>query len=205
MINIVTIDFDIIMHECIQFYNDMIEEDDGLDANLFPFVNSFPADLNLYEYLTRYIFSLKDKSNIYFISTHQNIAGYLNDLPEDEEYCLYNIDHHHDVGYDINWRIPSLFAGIGDWVKYAREKKLIHKYVWINDDNSVPVEKSGEKFIDEIFNIRDFNLMELSDKTDMLVLCGSPEWIPPIYQPLFSTWQTLLEETEHKDYLVDDF
>lgn len=207
MINIVTIDFDIIMSPSINFYNDIISEGDGLDDSTYPIVNTFPADLNRYEYLTRFICAAREsaKDNIYFISTHQNIEKYLKNLPKDEEYHLYNIDHHHDVGYDINFKIPLMSAGVGDWVKYCKDNKYIQKYTWIKNDNSNEIENGAKKYIDEIIDINKINLMKLVKETDILIICGSLEWVPPIYHPLFSTWQTILEEIDHKDYIVDNF
>ena len=55
--NIVTIDFDIIMGPSIGVYNNAVNEDFKVDSIIedYPFLSNVPADLNIYEYLTRYI------------------------------------------------------------------------------------------------------------------------------------------------------
>ena len=104
MVKVVTIDFDIIMSPCIEFYNDLIGVEDPLKDFVkdFSFLTNLPADLYQYEHLTRYIIrSLKNVCQIHFITSHEKIVPILESLPHDEPVEVVNIDHHHDVGYDI--------------------------------------------------------------------------------------------------------
>ena len=53
--NIVTIDFDIVMHKSLGFYNDLVNEDEFIDSvlNRNTESNFIPnIDLSLYNYLT---------------------------------------------------------------------------------------------------------------------------------------------------------
>ena len=75
MVKVVTIDFDIIMSPCIEFYNDLIGVEDPLKDFVkdFSFLTNLPADLYQYEHLTRYIIrSLKNVCQIHFITKAAN-------------------------------------------------------------------------------------------------------------------------------------
>ena len=46
---------------------------------------------------------------------------------------------------------------------------------------------------------------QLAKETDILVICASYEWIPPIYHPLILNWQTICEEVIGQEYPFDSF
>ena len=210
MVKVVTIDFDIIMSPCIEFYNDLIGVEDPLKDFVkdFSFLTNLPADLYQYEHLTRYIIrSLKNVCQIHFITSHEKIVPILESLPHDEPVEVVNIDHHHDVGYDIKFDKPIISSSCGNWVKYCRDRKFLDSYCWIKNDNSNDIESRvyREKYIDQEILFKDAQLEQLAKETDILVICASYEWIPPIYHPLILNWQTICEEVIGQEYPFDSF
>lgn len=211
--NIVTIDFDIIMSPSIEFYNDLIGVENPIKDFVadFSFLTTMPADLYQYEYLTRFIIMAQKyvKDNIYFITDHKYVIDILKKLPHNEPINLINIDHHHDLGYDDkDWNLPSLkWRGYncGNWVRYSKETKLIDNYCWVKNENSQNVNPKGEKYIDQELLFKESKLEENVKSTNVLILCASYEWIPPLYHPLFLNWQTICEEFQGKEFSVDIF
>lgn len=192
---ILSIDFDIIMAPSIGFYNNLVGEEDPVEdyVEQFSFITNLPADLYIYEYLTRCILlSLQHNvKKIYFIDGHDKI---INAIPKDEPVEIINVDHHHDIGYEIeNWRLPLLTPNCGNWVKYLKDRKMIDKYTWIHNEEFDPVNEDGEKYLDKEVSLSKINLEKIAKEIDCLVICASYEWVPPIYHPLYQTWQTLCE------------
>lgn len=209
---VVTIDFDIIMSPSIEFYNDLVGIEDPLKdfVEEFSFLTNLPADLYQYEYLTRYIIkTIKNVKEVFFISDHKDVIKILQDkIPKDEQIDIINIDHHHDIGYNLdNWKIKTLIHNCGNWVKVAKDKKLINSYTWIKNNNSNPPNQEAYalNYIQKEIFFEDSQLELISKETDYLILCQSFEWIPPVYQPLFLNWITICEEMREKDYFVDNF
>ena len=48
------------------------------------------------------------------------------------------------------------------------------------------------------------NINDLIEKTDILIICQSFEWVTPLYQPLFWTWVGIYEEMYGCQYLLID-
>lgn len=98
--NVLSIDFDIIMAPSINLYNNMVPglKWDELLKNL-PNLSTTPADLNIYSDLLRYLLRTIDKtSSIYIAYSHSFIKDY---LQYDYDLNITNIDHHHDIFYNI--------------------------------------------------------------------------------------------------------
>ena len=98
--NIVSIDFDIIMAPSIELYRSF--DFNGYDNY---YQNIFNADLTMYTKLTEQLlrwFPQVGQNNIYFIESHEQIINF---IPKDKKCSLINIDHHHDLGYASlsNW------------------------------------------------------------------------------------------------------
>ena len=92
--NIVSIDFDIIMAPSIELYRNLEHKyyDDY-------YLSLFNADLMMYSKLTDWLLNTIPEvglDKIYFIESHEQI---INLLPKNESISLINIDHHHDMGY----------------------------------------------------------------------------------------------------------
>ena len=78
--NVVTIDFDIIMEPSISFYNNMVDIEDPMKdyVDKFSFLTNIPADLYIYDYLTRYIVrAAKQNQEIYFVNSHDKVIDIL--------------------------------------------------------------------------------------------------------------------------------
>ncbi len=185
--NILTIDFDIIMHWDINLYNDSV----GEEVTIQDILNNCPnssftpqPDHFLYKYLTNFLNTYHKKypdKKIYFIKSHEEIYKEHKDLFPAEE--VYNIDQHHDLGYD-----DAEFMTCGNWAKVLYYKKDIKKYIWIYTDES---DQYDHYFRFDKFNINVFNIDSLLDKVDCIVICKSPEWVPDDAMQLCDLWEDL--------------
>lgn len=195
---VVTIDLDIIMAPIINSYNDMISNDYPVDDlwEDYPYMKNGKADLYIYDYLNQFLYeaygNMKDLSKVYFIESHEEIVRFLKDCKEPID--LYNIDHHHDVGYDEKWGIKLLKApNCGNWVKYLKDTNKIKSYTWIKDEFSSTVERGGAKYIDKEVELGGVDLIKLGQEADMVIICSSFDWVPRDYQILYYGWQNLLD------------
>ena len=195
--NIVSIDFDIIMAPSIQFYNHMVQ-----DKQLFynPASQFFNADLIHYHRLTQWLLKQAknlSKQDIVFIQAHETIVNYVS-----KQDTIINIDHHHDLGYNHLDRQKSdeeLYCG--NWAQYLLENKLIKNYIWINNMNS-NLNKLYQREIDT-YHLQEYNLDNLI--ADKIIICYSPEWIPFQFRPLFFTWMNILESIYDNQYQILEF
>ena len=177
--NVVSIDFDIIMAPSIEFYNNFTNDKFLFDNPLLKVCN---ADLSIYRKLTTWFFkNLKnvDYENIIFIKSHEQIVNYIN-----KNDIIFNIDHHHDLGYDEK-EINN--CNCGNWAKYLLEKNIINNYTWIHNYNSVPPRYFDGKIEQCAFG--DYNLDFL--EAEKVIICLSPEWIPPQYHQLLYSWMDI--------------
>ena len=204
MYQVLTIDFDIIMGPSIQLYNDIIGDNKGIDKVIkqYPLLEyTLTGDMFVYEALTRELMKLYRQltpSDIYFTREHQTAVRILEPL---EKFKLYNIDHHHDLGYNRTMPTSKIIRPeCGNWVKYLYDKGKIEKYIWICNNNSdFPSNGLGKLYLEDSVEIRetDFSLI---GKVDKLIICNSPQWIPPNIQALYMTWVGIAEE-----YFCEDF
>lgn len=192
MKKILTIDFDIIMNPSIDLYND---SDLGVDEflNKFDFIPVISADLNLYRDLTEIV--LKYINNITFIYDHHDIVDFLKD--EEEPFELYNIDYHHDIGYEEKnkWHIPLSENDYheGNWVRYLYNINKIQKYIWYKSYYSSSPDAEIEKYLTEEHLIHNTNI-ELFTKEiefDRVYISLSSEWVPEYYRTLYYLWEDL--------------
>lgn len=82
----------------------------------------------------------------------------------------------------------------------------INRYIWVANTNSAMynVEKCPYENKISVNLLKEYDLEQLVANTDMLVFCFSPEYIPPVYKPLFLTWRAIAEEIMDTDYLIID-
>lgn len=208
--NVVTIDFDIIMKPSISFYNDMVDVENPLKDYVeeFSYLTNIPADLYIYDFISRYITKsmVGGCRNVYFINSHESAVDIIEKLPKDEEIHLYNIDHHHDLGYDMDdkdWIMPARKSDVGNWVKYCKDRRYIADYTWIHNDNSDPYPEEAKKYVKNDFDLKEVNLEDKDFIPDVLIICASFEWIPPVYQPLYLTWNSICSEIAGEEYPLD--
>lgn len=202
--NIISIDFDIIMGPSINSYNEFTDTENEI-SNIVQGLPTLNGDLSLYKKLTQYlinVFKQLDKDQILFIDDHSQILSEIN-----EPVSLINIDHHHDTGYEeetvLIWKS---YIDCGNWARWLFEQKLLEKYTWIKNDNS-ELDEDNAQYIDEIFNVNnfDFNTLELPDK---LIICLSKPWVPPRYRLLFYSWQDLYKQiykTKDVPFIIGPF
>lgn len=206
MNKILTIDFDIIMSPSINLYNDLINDRRTIDA----IVKEYPAleyclkaDLYIYEFLTRIIgkvFNKINKNDVYFISEHHNIVK----LIQEKEIILYNIDHHHDLGYSEVSNLKSK-PNCGNWVKFLWNQGKIKEYYWFHNSNSeLPYRQKDKEIVTKESELSEINSEMFAD-FDKIILCNSPQWIPVEYQSLFQLWIGMAEIMKERRYQIDSY
>ena len=177
------------MNPCIELYND---SDGTADEFLidYHFLNLLPADLDLYEQLTSFLYSQKDKK-IYFMEDHNEFVTL---TKNDGPFELINIDHHHDLGYGENyrWTIPVKQVNDGNWVHKLWNLNRITKYTWIKDDRSQDPPTQAKKYLTEKHFISNTNLDDFKD-CQKIFISHSPIWIPSDYEPLYTLWESLFK------------
>lgn len=201
------------MSPSIEAYNSMAH---GLGLNdweeiekVMPGVD-FQCSLQQYYTLTVYATNIiKDISNpehYKFSQSHDDIMYVMRDVwkLQDTPYRLYNIDHHHDTGYNsgdtLNYEIvKKQDPSCANWVIHLQDIcPHMEQYCWINNFNSVGIQ--DETIIDHLPNY-----MQSSDLSvlnylnfDYVFLCSSPGWTPPKYMPLFQTLSFSLDRIINK-------
>ena len=80
MKKILTIDFDIIMYECEEMYNNKVPHKSWKELQTNPIFFLIYGDLNLYNKLTQLLLNhtkFLNKENFHFIESHDNIINFL--------------------------------------------------------------------------------------------------------------------------------
>lgn len=183
--DVLSIDFDIIMAPTIEYYNHMVPSRNWEDIQMEnPYMYNPKADLSHYNYLLCLLDKIITKeTDIYVAYNHKMIIDFLSNV---DIVDIINIDHHHDLGYPPEENEKDNCA---NWAKQLLKSGKMRNYIWAKNFNSqLPVDSIKEEL--ESYNciIADFN--ELKDrivnmKFDKIFLCISPEWVPPYYQQLF--------------------
>ena len=148
--NVLSIDFDWIMEPTIEAYNNLAHGHDPHGyAEIWKIIqNKMPGfepecDLNKFTDLFFFLKSLAkniSKENIKIAFNHEEIYDFVKDC---EELTIYNIDHHHDMGYskpserqeDNQSLLEEL--GCGNWVSYLRKNNNLNQYCWVGNYNSI--------------------------------------------------------------------
>lgn len=195
--NIVSIDFDIIMKPSIEYYNNLMCKEEAFTE---PLMQICPADLKIYTNLTKWLIKMtKNMSadDITFIESHETIINY---LPKEENICLINIDHHHDIGYQPSDADVDLGKNLhcGNWGKYLLKKNLIDDYIWICNENS---QKNYMHSTIKTHYISEYDLENL--KADKIIICLSSPWVPPHIRPLFYNWMDILGILKNTTYFLN--
>lgn len=202
MKNIITIDFDIIMAPCINLYNDLIPNKSWDFFNQFEQMKTLTADLNHYQKLTEWLIKILpylNKEQIIVIEDHGQIIKYLED---NNKVNIYNIDHHHDCGYQKDEEMPDNKLNCGNWGLFLKKKNILNNFIWINNINSdiPPKEKKLVNF--SSFQLSEYNLNTIP-VPDKLILCLSEPWTPPMFRPLFYTWLDILNNYYNTKFEID--
>ena len=195
--NVVTIDFDIIMAPSIESYNELCGMTNiGLLEQRCEILKYMPADLNIFMQLTDFLIHIIQSNKckkVSFIKSHERMLQFLEQ--NQIEHCdLINIDHHHDIGYGKD--TPNTEnLNCGNWVYIGCQKGLIDNYTWINNENSNTFLADYIVQKPKIISITESQqlLKKLESETDYLVLCASFEWVPTSIRPLFDVWKNIVE------------
>lgn len=188
--NVLSIDFDIIMAPSINLYNSMVPQAHWEDLlKTLPNLATTPADLNIYSKILRYLLRTVDKTSpIYIAYSHSFIKDY---LQYDYDLNIVNIDHHHDIFYDEKDKECKLQdCTCANWVKYFYDQGQLKNYTWVHNDNSF--DPNFE--VNFKYNKIPFKEFEFANSYDKYFICLSPEWVPPYYHSLFYTLLDCLNE-----------
>ena len=199
VLNVLSIDMDWIMAPSIEAYNHLVYTNKGISLDdvlntYMPGIN-VEADMEKFYQIIRLILTAADgieRKNKGYSNRHDDIIGFL-DLKEMQKINLFNIDHHHDLGYD------SLAPGdkyyhlnCGNWVNNLANKGIIETYGWVNNETSILPDQDHLKNISNYFISKDINI--LSNTTfDKIFISGSPEWLPKKYHFLTKTANSVLD------------
>lgn len=201
MINVLTIDFDIMLWKSIELYNGIAGGASWEEIEQNELLRFVQFDSQIYELLTQIICKISKKipkENVHFITSHQRVIKY---IPQNELIELTNIDHHHDLQYNDSNNIDILTCG--NWVKYLFEHNYnISKYIWINDPNSIYCQFDSKKYCHQSDIIQSYDLT-MTDY-DMVIICLSPPWVPPQYRPLYTAWMDMLNRIYNTTFAMDD-
>lgn len=203
--NVLSIDFDIIMAPDINLYNPKIgQHGETIDKLIeaFPLLGDVRADFRHYQTLVGYVLeTIKDLrvEDIRISNTHEDIKNLLSDCVNA---TVYNIDHHHDLGYGdrpLTNEDGELICTCANWGDYFFTKGNMTHLVWLKNINSeYNEEECLNKFGDrvEIKNLSQVDLRDLPSM-DKIFICLSPEWVPSKYHPLFYTILDLINQQKN--------
>lgn len=196
--NIVSIDFDIIMAPSIQLYHVCNGEEVYEDY----YKNLFNADLKMYTKLTNWLVEWITKvgvDNVYFIESHDQIVNF---IPKQGEHTVINIDHHHDLGYGTDEEMAAneenFHLDCGNWGYYLFKNNLIQNFIWIRNYNSSLCMHHKYPYNTKLFNHYNFNNL----KADKIIICLSEPWVPKQYHTLFYSWMDIASKLNNTQYYL---
>lgn len=142
--------------------------------------------------------------DLYIAKDHNDIMHCIDPLIEKRQFRLYNIDHHHDLGYyDLDdKRTLEDFAKeayhLGNWArKYLIQPNCI-LYNWIGNKNSSKALYPAIKpYLDKYMMSTTINSVMYA-QFDVVFICASPNWVPAEYSPLFDALVTFVEKIAKK-------
>lgn len=199
MKNIVTIDFDIIMAPCIDLYNNLVPEANWHELRNIPQLNVLTADMFIYQRLTEYLISLLPKlsfNQIHFVYDHEKATF---SMPGNDLLNIYNIDHHHDCGYEDQTPVREQELSCANWVAKIKEFGILNNYIWIKNINSFPAPPHFK--LEENF-IGGYNFEQIPIP-DQLILVLSPQWVPEEFYPLFNLWKIIVTNYYEQPVLIE--
>jgi hypothetical protein len=193
--DVLSIDFDIIMGPSIEYYNHMVPNRTWKDIDKEnPMLINPKADLAHYTYLLCLLNKVVNENiPIYVAYNHKKILDF---LKNDTNINLINIDHHHDFSYNPEGIIEQ--PNCANWVRILFENQQLNSCLWAKNSNSqLPLDIVIEKFKECNYAFEDFNLLKdkiLNIHFDKIFICLSPEWVPPYYYTLFYGLLDLLNQ-----------
>lgn len=201
--NILSIDFDIIMAPDINLYNNLVSpSEDGMRnitklAEDHPLLQGCRADLGHYQRIVEILMNViygMGVEDIRISYSHEDIKNVLNDL---SNVTVYNIDHHHDLGYPNFNNVEESGCTCANWGDFYLKNGTIGKLVWLKNNNSEMHEDYQNDSRVKFINFGDFDFKKNSVHFDKLFMCLSPEWVPEMYHPLFYTLLDMINNTKN--------
>ncbi len=191
--NVLSVDFDWIMQPCIEAYNHISQEERMGPLRVWEKIHNIIPGLNpecdLNKFQSLYFFLLEKSKflkveDIFIGMNHDQIYGFLHE--SSCELNIYNIDHHHDMGYPRDENDDRAYEdlSVANWAYYIEKEQKLSSYTWIHNNNSV---QPSPIVIDKFKNYShstDLDVLE-NIQFDKIFVCASWEWVPPKYEPLF--------------------
>lgn len=207
MKTILTIDFDIIMAPTINAYNDKVPRENWENLQNDPLLNLAFADLIHYYRLTKFLLYLTkflSKEKFHFVIDHQQVVKW---IPFDEPVMIWNIDHHHDLGYkdeDLD-NLKNKELNCANWVKWTIDNSnSLVEYNWIHNENSSLPNEKNKHYLLITENLKECSLEDkFIIKPDEVIIVLSPPWVPPRIRPLYDLWKELLEDKYNTKYEIE--
>lgn len=198
MKNILTIDFDIIMGPSIDLYNHLVPNTKWYELKNIPQLNLLSFDSKIYQRLTLYLLELIKEikfKNIHFILDHEKTTFLIS---SEENFNIYNIDHHHDCGYHQYDQNEPLSCA--NWIAKIFDINKINNYTWITNLNSKDPETDKYKINKEFIHGYNFSQIPIPDE---LIICLSPSWVPEEFHPLFFLWQDMVSKHFNQPVIIE--
>lgn len=129
---------------------------------------------------------------------HDEILQFIDPVMDNSKFRLYNIDHHHDLGYygdDITIeKILNSPYDLGNWAFKCLSHPNCQLYQWIGNPNSnKKIATALDLYLENyMFTL---NTSDVDNTTfDYIFICSSLPWIPKQYHPLFDSLELMVEK-----------
>lgn len=192
--NVLSIDFDIIMAPDINLYNGLVGPSENGEREISKLINDYPmlggcrADLGHYQRIVNLLMSIIEHLKVEDIRisyNHEDIKNVLNTI---SDVTVYTIDHHHDLGYpNPDQKQEDIPCTCANWGDFYFKNGTISKFVWLKNSNSDIHPDYINDDRTEFFDFGEFDFDKNPIHFDKLFICLSPEWVPEMYHPLFYT------------------
>lgn len=207
--NILSIDFDIIMYPYIKLYNDKVNGGENPTKvwdflSLYNIEEYIAYDAITYKKIVQLLCKVKQNNGkIIFIENHEEVISHLKlyENYSDMTFNLTNIDFHHDVFYNTDdIAISKYFEkySCANWVGHLAVNNKLDSLLWVKAPNSESDFLSSfniEEFCN--FNIESINSVEqsfMNKKYDYIFICLSPQWVPYKLHHLYDICRIIAEE-----------
>jgi hypothetical protein len=211
---VLSIDLDFILKPIIQLYNDMVKKEPyQLLWSKIEEERCIQDFLKYDEDKLKFIYDILNTINlkkIYYGNSHESILlAIQEEIGKNDKIELYNIDHHHDINYNIDQENLALIYDVvdcGSWVTLLHKNKLIQKYIWIKNSNSKKYrgKKESSPYLIE-YNFEDYSQITFSD-FDMIYITSSQQWFPPKFLYIIEDLKKFLNQKfEIIDYGWQEF
>ncbi len=219
--NVLSVDMDYIVGDCINLYNDLVGTEGFREGNFWEIIREemgFGKYLSYskgkYELCKELVVknvATLPKENVLFAKEHDMILELLCQRQEQafEMLNVYNIDHHHDIYYDhgIYELEHYQLADLSNWVYYLGYNRKLYRYQWLRNEKSA---RFSDDNLKELCFIADQDsLIKSPEKLleidfDYVFVCLSTDFTPDIYWHLFDELRSEAEDAAGETFNVWD-